>query len=147
MALGTDASLCTFSCAGDSPHVVYAGKECARAIAKDSTAAADCSADLSGCSEKEVQRLQQKLQHIRDTYDEVGKVGTMGLARSAAVGCIVGNGAAYSYGWGVSVPTALFKEACRGTGLPMRVGGIRVCALPLLFTAIGDKGSCRCLMV
>lgn len=61
-------------CAGDSPYAVYAGKECARAIAKDSTAAQDCSADLSGCSEEQLQRLQEKLQHIRSTYDEVGKV-------------------------------------------------------------------------
>jgi hypothetical protein len=112
VAAGTKAALCTFVCAGDSPYVVYAGKECARAIAKDSTAAADCSADLSGCSEKELQRLQQKLQHIKETYDEVGKVSTMVLlARSAAVGCIIGIMAVNSHGWGVSVWTALSKGA------------------------------------
>lgn len=53
---------------------MYAGKECARALAKDSLAAEDCSADLSNCSAEELQRLEQQLAHIKATYDDVGKV-------------------------------------------------------------------------
>lgn len=56
-------------------YAVYAGKECARALAKDSLAAADCSADLSDCTDEERQRLQQQHAHIKEVYDEVGKVG------------------------------------------------------------------------
>jgi hypothetical protein len=36
----------------------------------------DCTDDLEGCSEQELQRLEQRLAHIRDVYDEVGKVGS-----------------------------------------------------------------------
>eukprot|EP00878_Enallax_costatus_P008046 GHUV01008413.1.p1 GENE.GHUV01008413.1~~GHUV01008413.1.p1 ORF type:complete len:239 (+),score=26.50 GHUV01008413.1:190-906(+) len=55
-------------------YAVYAGRECARALAKDSLAVADCTADLSDCTEEELQRLRQKQAHFRDVYDEVGKV-------------------------------------------------------------------------
>jgi hypothetical protein len=55
-------------------HAVYAGKEVARALAKDSLAVEDCNADLSDCSKEELQRFEQQLQHIQATYDEVGKV-------------------------------------------------------------------------
>lgn len=53
---------------------MYAGKECARALAKDSLDVADCREDVADCSAKELQRLQQQLEHIKATYDEVGKV-------------------------------------------------------------------------
>ena len=53
---------------------MYAGRECARALAKDSTAAEDCNADLSDCSSEELGRLEEKLAHIKATYDDVGKV-------------------------------------------------------------------------
>jgi hypothetical protein len=53
---------------------LYAGRECARALAKDSLNIDDCTDDLDGCSEEELQRLEQRLAHIRDVYDEVGKV-------------------------------------------------------------------------
>jgi hypothetical protein len=53
---------------------VYAGRECARALAKGSLSFKDCTADLSGCSEDEVQRLEQELDRIKGTYDEIGKV-------------------------------------------------------------------------
>lgn len=56
-------------------HAAYAGKEVARALAKDSLDSSDLgSAELSGCSEAELQRLEQQLAHIKATYDEVGKV-------------------------------------------------------------------------
>jgi len=58
---------------------VYAGKECARALAKDSLAAEDCNADLSDCSAEELQRLQQQLAHIQSTYDDVGKVRAVAI--------------------------------------------------------------------
>lgn len=56
---------------------LYAGRECARALAKDSLDINDCTDDLDGCSEQELQRLEQQLAHIREVYDEVGKVVPM----------------------------------------------------------------------
>eukprot|EP00882_Tetradesmus_deserticola_P006037 GHRQ01006355.1.p1 GENE.GHRQ01006355.1~~GHRQ01006355.1.p1 ORF type:complete len:241 (+),score=85.60 GHRQ01006355.1:619-1341(+) len=56
---------------------LYAGRECARALAKDSLNIEDCTDDLEGCSEEQLQRLEQRLAHIRAEYDEVGKVVPM----------------------------------------------------------------------
>lgn len=64
---------CAFIAAGKQ-YWVYSGKECARALAKDSLAVEDCTADLSDCSEEELLRLKEKLTHIKEVYDEVGKV-------------------------------------------------------------------------
>ncbi|KAF8057743.1 ALG10 [Scenedesmus sp. PABB004] len=59
------------------PLNVYAGRECARALAKDSAAADDCSADLSGCSDAELARLEEQARRIAAEFDEVGKVVPM----------------------------------------------------------------------
>lgn len=55
---------------------MYAGREVARALAKDSLAVEECNDDLSDCSKEELQRFEQQLQHIQATYDEVGKVSS-----------------------------------------------------------------------
>lgn len=56
---------------------VYAGREVARALALDSRAVEDCSDDLAGCSEAQLERLAQREAAIRAEFDEVGKVVPM----------------------------------------------------------------------
>jgi hypothetical protein len=72
---------------------VYAGRECARALAKDSLSESDCTADLGDCTAKELQRLEERLAHIQATYDEVGKVrGSLDVAHSSSKLCVLARG-------------------------------------------------------
>lgn len=55
---------------------VYAGRECARALAKGSKERSDVgSADLSGCSDSELARLDAAEAQLRERHDAVGQVG------------------------------------------------------------------------
>lgn len=63
---------------------MYAGRECARALAKDSLEVKDCINVLCDCTEEELQRLEQQLAHIRDVYDEVGKVRELAEQQGSA---------------------------------------------------------------
>eukprot|EP00775_Hariotina_reticulata_P011209 gene11209-11359_t len=56
---------------------VFAGRECARALAKGSLSFKDCTDDLSGCTEEELQKLEQEEDRVRREYDEVGKLVPM----------------------------------------------------------------------
>jgi hypothetical protein len=54
---------------------VYAGREVARALAKDSLEPEDCNDDLKGLTADQLERLEQQVKHFSSVYDEVGKVG------------------------------------------------------------------------
>jgi hypothetical protein len=80
-ALGLRTAGCTLLCA--CPHQppgkelsAYAGRECARAIAKGSKEPKDVgSADLADCSPEELKRLEEKLEELRSRKClEAGKV-------------------------------------------------------------------------
>jgi len=58
---------------------VFAGKECARALALMSTSAADCSADLSGLSDEKLQILGDWERKFQSKYTVVGSLAGSGL--------------------------------------------------------------------
>jgi hypothetical protein len=105
----------------EGTHAVYAGREVARALAKDSMAAEDCTADLSGCSDAELQRLQAQVAHIRQTYDEVGTVRRSAPARArAAVGLCDTRRSMQRHVWcGVAAARVCWPAARQG---PTRAG-------------------------
>lgn len=69
-------------------YFVYAGRECARALAKGSVDPKDVgSADLSDLSEEELQRLDARLEDFKaKKYHPAGKVSAAALGGSHEVG-------------------------------------------------------------
>mmetsp|Transcript_18917 Transcript_18917/g.34292 ORF Transcript_18917/g.34292 Transcript_18917/m.34292 type:complete len:238 (-) Transcript_18917:231-944(-) len=55
-------------------YQAYAGMDCARALAKDSVEASDCTSNLEGLTDEELQRLEEKKKEFVLDYPIVGQV-------------------------------------------------------------------------
>ncbi len=55
-------------------YAVFAGHECARALAMMAIDAAECSGDLSGLAEKQLQTLEDWIRKMQAKYPVVGRV-------------------------------------------------------------------------
>lgn len=67
---------------------MYAGREVARALAKDSLDPEDCNDDLKGLTPEQLERLEQQVKHFSSVYDEVGKVGASWLRHGGGDGVL-----------------------------------------------------------
>lgn len=63
---------------------MFAGRECARALALLRVSSADCSADLRGLDEDAMATLEGWIAKFRAKYPVVGKVRSVGSAEASA---------------------------------------------------------------